>query len=156
MKKSAGIIAYRTHNNSYQLFIEHMGGPYWAKKDEGAWSFPKGEYEEELPIKAAIREFREETGVTVEEKDLFFVASIKQSSQKLVTMFACETNFDAEKIISNYFEMEWPPKSGTIQRFPEMDRGAWVSIPEAKRLLLKGQIKFIEKLEMILEKTNTV
>ena len=156
MKRSAGILTYRVKNNQIEVFLEHMGGPYWQKKDEGAWSIPKGEYKEEQAIEAAIREFREETGFEIEKENLEFLASIKQDSQKLVTTFVVCHDFDEKAIKSNYFEIEWPPKSGKKVMFPEMDRAEWFTLPEAKKKILKGQVPFIEKLEEYLKKTGLI
>lgn len=154
MKRSAGILAYRIKNNEIEVFLEHMGGPYWQKKDEGAWSIPKGEYVEEQAIEAAVREFKEETGFELEKENLDFLASIKQDSQKLVTAFVTCHDFDETAIKSNTFEIEWPPKSGKKVAFPEMDRAGWFKIEEAKKKILKGQIPFLEKLEEYLKKAR--
>lgn len=151
MKRSAGVLAYRIKNNQTEVFLEHMGGPYWQKKEEGAWSIPKGEYLEERAIEAALREFEEETSFALEEKDLDFLASIKQDNGKLVTVFATCHDFDENAIKSNMFEMEWPPRSGKMASFPEMDKAAWFGIEEAKKKILKGQIRFLEKLEECLK-----
>lgn len=151
MKRSAGVLAYRQNEQQVEVFLEHMGGPYWQKKDNGAWSIPKGEYIEERAIEAAIREFKEETGFQLQEEELEFLASIKQDSQKLVTVFTICHDFDASAITSNTFELEWPPKSGKKQLFPEMDKADWFPISEAKTKILKGQIPFLEKLEQTLQ-----
>ncbi len=147
MKRSAGILVYRMKNNQIEVFLEHMGGPYWQKIDEGAWSIPKGEYTEEQALEAAVREFKEETGFELEKENLDFLSSIKQDSQKLVTVFVTCHDFDETAVESNMFELEWPPKTGRKVSFPEMDRAEWFSLEEAKKKILKGQIPFIEKLE---------
>ncbi|MCI9234135.1 MAG: NUDIX domain-containing protein [Bacilli bacterium] len=154
MKRSAGILVYRLRNNKVEVFLEHMGGPYWQKKDEGAWSIPKGEYIEEQAIEAAVREFKEETGFELKKESLDFLASIKQGSQKLVTAFVTCHDFDEKAIKSNMFEMEWPPKSGKMVEFPEMDCAEWFQINDAKKKILKGQIPFLEKLEKYLKNTR--
>lgn len=154
MKKSAGILAYKFENDKLYVFLEHMGGPYWRCKDKGAWSIPKGEFEDEVAIQAAIREFHEETGFLLSEESLSFLASIKQSSNKLVTIFMIETDLDASKIVSNIFPLEWPKGSGNVQEFPEMDRAEWKEIEEAKEYILKGQVKFLEKLQEKLDGGN--
>ncbi|MCI8545496.1 MAG: NUDIX domain-containing protein [Bacilli bacterium] len=151
MKRSAGILVYRLKNNKAEVFLEHMGGPYWQKKDEGAWSIPKGEYIEEQAIEAAVREFKEETGFELKKESLDFLASIKQGSQKLVTAFVTCHDFDEKAIKSNMFKMEWPPKSGKMVEFPEMDCAEWFQINDAKKKILKGQIPFLEKLEEYLK-----
>lgn len=154
MKRSAGILVYRLKNNKAEVFLEHMGGPYWQKKDEGAWSIPKGEYIEEQAIEAAVREFKEETGFELKKESLDFLASIKQGSQKLVTAFVTCHDFDEKAIKSNMFEMEWSPKSGKMVEFPEMDCAEWFEINDAKKKILKGQIPFLEKLEEYLKNTR--
>lgn len=154
MKRSAGILVYRIRNQVVEVFLEHMGGPYWQNKENGAWSIPKGEYIEERAIEAALREFQEETGFVLQENDLKFLCSIKQHSQKLVTVFVACHDFDETMIKSNTFEIEWPPKSGKRQSFLEMDRAAWFSLKEAKVKILKGQVPFLHKLEEILCKNK--
>lgn len=151
MKRSAGILAYRKKGDQIEVFLEHMGGPYWQKKDNGAWSIPKGEYEEERAIDAAIREFKEETGFELEASELTFLSSEKQPNQKLVSIFIVEHDFDAISIKSNIFKIEWPPKSGKWKEFPEMDRAEWFTIDEAKNKVLKGQVIFLNKLEQYLK-----
>jgi len=146
MKRSAGVLVYRKGEKGIEIFLEHMGGPYWKGKDNGAWSLPKGEYTEETAIEAALREFAEETGYKLKQEELVFLGSNKQSSGKLLTIFMAEHDFDATKIRSNLFELEWPPKSGKIEKFLEMDRAEWFLIEEAKNKILKGQIIFIDKL----------
>lgn len=146
MKRSAGILVYRKRENKIEVFLEHMGGPYWKEKDSGAWSIPKGEYTEERAIDAALREFTEETGFKLEEKNLTFLSSEKQGSGKLVTVFIAEHDFDETQIKSNLFELEWPPKSGKIESFPEMDKANWFQVEIAKDKILKGQVVFLNKL----------
>ncbi len=144
-KLSAGILLYRSPE-AIEVFLVHMGGPYWAKKDEGAWSIPKGEYsEDEDALDAAKREFKEETGFEIE--GVFVqLKTLRQKSGKRVSAWAVEGDLDASKVKSNTFEMEWPPKSGKIAEFPEIDRAAWFSIQDAKRKILKGQAGFLDEL----------
>ena len=152
MKHSAGILVYKIENNRIKVLLCHMGGPYWQAIDQGAWSIPKGEFRNEKAIHAAVREFHEETGFDIDDKQLTFLGSKKQSNNKLVTVFDVAHNFDATKIKSNTFFKEWPKGSGNIQEFPEMDRAEWFDIGVAKQKILKGQLYFLLKLE---NKLNT-
>ena len=149
MKRSAGILPYKFHDGKIMVYLEHPGGPYWEGID--LWSICKGEYNSEKAIDAAVREFNEETGFTVDKKDLFFIGSEKQNScNKLVTVFGIEKDVDPSKMVSNTFKKEWPPNSGHIEEFPEMDEGRWFFIQEAKEKIFKGQIKLLDKLENII------
>ncbi|HYE53300.1 MAG TPA: NUDIX domain-containing protein [Chitinophagaceae bacterium] len=144
MNKSAGILLYRKKNKRVEFFLVHPGGPFWAKKDAGAWSIPKGEYEEgEDPLAAARREFEEETGQTISGK---FIALTPQrlKSGKQVMAWAVEGDIDEKKIRSNTFEMEWPPKSGRRQSFPEVDKGGWFDVETAKQKINERQAALIE------------
>ena len=142
---------YRFQKESLEVLLVHPGGPFWAKKDIGSWSIPKGEYDDtEDPFIVAKREFQEETGFQVEGK-FFSLRPIKQSSGKIISVWAVEGNCDASKIESNTFLMEWPPRSGKKQEFPEVDRGEWYTIDMAKKKLLKGQLGFIEELCKLLK-----
>lgn len=153
-KQAAGILLYRGKGSSLEVLLIHPGGPYWAKKDEHSWSIPKGEHlNDEDPLKAAQREFQEETGFPV-EGHFFSIGSIKQSSGKVVRAWACEGNLDASAIQSNKFELEWPPHSGNFQEFPEADRGEWFSLPLARKKILKIQLSFLENLERLLKKKS--
>lgn len=135
MKKSAGILVYRHRNKKIEFFLVHPGGPLWAKKDAGAWSIPKGEYEEsEDPLKAAQREFEEETGQTVSGK-FIELTPFKLKSGKTIYAWAVEGNVDEENISSNTFEMEWPPRSGKRKAFPEVDKAGWFDAEKAKEKL---------------------
>ena len=146
-KKSAGIIVYRLQSGLLEVFVGHLGGPYWEKKNYRAWCFPKGEFEDdEEPFDAAIREFKEETGQTI-EGEFIELTPHKNSSGKVVYAWAVEGKIDEGAIQSNLFELEWPPKSGNIQKFPEIDRGAWFDIKEAKKRVHKGLIPIFEELE---------
>ena len=145
-KKSAGLILYRYRNLQLEVFLVHPGGPFWAKKDEGAWSIPKGEYgDEEDPLTAARREFKEETGC--EAIGQFITLSpIKQPGGKIISAWAVEGDCRADIINSNTFTMEWPPRSGRQAEFPEVDRAGWFSLKQAKKKILKGQVGFIDEL----------
>jgi predicted NUDIX family NTP pyrophosphohydrolase len=145
-KKSAGILFYRINNNHTEVLLIHPGGPYWAKKDAGAWSIPKGEFsEDENPLDAAKREVEEETGIKVSGK-FIELTPVKQKSGKLIYAWAVEGNFDPAEIKSNTFEIEWPPKSGKLQSFPEVDRAEWFITEEAKQKIVPGQVPLIEEL----------
>lgn len=153
-KLSAGLLMYRWRGAEPELLIVHPGGPFRAKKDEGAWSIPKGEYAEgDDPLAAARREFIEETG--------FFaggaatcLGDLKQSGGKIVTAWAVQGDCDASLARSNMFTMEWPPKSGRMQDFPEIDRAAWHTPEVATAKLLKGQTEFVDRLIAKLELLN--
>ena len=138
-KQSAGIVAYRMRSKAPELFLVHPGGPFWAKKDDGAWSIPKGEFVEgEEKLQAARREFAEETGLPLE--GLFTeLAPVRQPGGKLIHAWAIEQDLDASAVRSNLFTLEWPPRSGRRQAFPEVDRAAWFAWPLALRKVLKGQ-----------------
>lgn len=129
-----------------ELFLVHPGGPFFKNKDAHAWSIPKGEFsEDEDPLKAAKRELKEETGFSV-DGDFIELAPVKQKGGKLVYAWAIETDLDPDKIKSNEFEMEWPPKSGKAQKFPEVDKGAWFIVEEAKEKINPAQIGLIQDL----------
>src|SRR6478736_4184719 len=146
MKKSAGIILYRKRNGFLEIFLIHPGGPFWKNKDDGAWSIPKGELDEnEDPLKAAQREFKEETGISI--NGVFCeLTPIKQKSGKFVYAWALEKDIDIPNISSNYFEIEWPPKSKQLKQFPEVDKGEWFNTASAKQKINPSQVAFIEEL----------
>jgi predicted NUDIX family NTP pyrophosphohydrolase len=146
MKKSAGLIMYRYRDLALQVLLVHPGGPFWANKDKGAWSIPKGEYgDDEDPLAVAKREFKEETGQTA-KGDLIPLSPIKQPGGKFITAWAFMGNCDATSIKSNTFTMEWPPRSGQKTEFPEVDRGGWFMIDTARKKIVKGQVGFIDEL----------
>lgn len=145
-KKSAGLLIFRRTSSDLEVLLVHPGGPFWAKKDEGAWSIPKGEFEEsENPVTAAKREFEEEMGFGI-GGDLVALEPLRQPGGKTVYAWAVEGDFDPGKIKSNTFTIEWPPKSGRHQEFPEVDRAEWFPIQVARRKILKGQAGFITQL----------
>ncbi len=149
-KRSAGLVLYRKTPRGVEVLLVHPGGPFWAKKDEGAWSIPKGEYEaDEDALSAARREFEEETGHSP-AGPFQPLGEVKQPGGKLVTAWAVEGDCDVAAIKSNLFEMEWPPRSGRRQSFPEVDRAAWFSLADARQKILKGQIPFLERLQEFL------
>ncbi|PWT78068.1 MAG: NUDIX hydrolase [Bacteroidetes bacterium] len=143
--KSAGILAYKFRASTIEFFLVHPGGPFWKNKDQGAWTIPKGEFTDEEPLVAAIREFFEETGSQV-DGEFISLQPVKQKSGKLIFAFAIETKVDASKIHSNQFEMEWPPHSGKTQTFPEIDKAAWFELEDAKLKINPAQVGLIEEL----------
>lgn len=152
-KQSAGILLYRRTPNGVEVLIVHPGGPFWAKRDAGAWSVPKGEMEPgEDALEAAQREFKEEMAAPAAPADAPFqdLGDAKQPSGKVVRVFALERDFNLELFKSNMFTMEWPPKSGVQQEFPECDRAAWVPLLTAKKKLSAGQLPLLQKLAEIL------
>lgn len=145
-KKSAGILLYRFKNDTLEMLIVHPGGPFWAKKDEGAWSIPKGEFEDsENILHAAIREFEEETGHQM-TGNFVALSPVKLGNNKILYAFALEGNLDITGLRSNTFTMEWPPKTGKMQAFPEIDRAEWVNFESCKLKLNKAQIVLVEEL----------
>jgi predicted NUDIX family NTP pyrophosphohydrolase len=151
-KLSAGLLLYRVIDGGVEVLIGHPGGPFWARKDEGAWSIPKGEYVEgEDPWTVAQREFEEELGKAPPKGPRIDFAPLKQPSGKVITAFAVRGDLDLEGTVSNTFELEWPKGSGNIREFPEIDRVAWFSVAEAKEKLLKGQRPLLDRLTAALE-----
>ena len=146
-KKSAGLLLFRETPGRLEVLLVHPGGPFWAKKDEGSWSIPKGEFEEnEDPLTAAMREFEEETGFAVASR-LIPLEPLRQPSGKVVYAWAMKEDFDTPRLKSNTFSMEWPPKSGRQQEFPEIDRAEWFPIESAMLKILKGQAGFLAQLQ---------
>ena len=145
-KRSAGLLVHRRGERGLEVFLVHPGGPFWAKKDLSAWSIPKGEYEEsEPPLEAALREFREETGFAV-SGNFLELGTIRQAGGKLVSAWACAGDFDPAHLTSNECEIEWPPRSGRLIRIPEVDRGAWFPISEARSRIFESQQEFLDRL----------
>lgn len=146
-KRSAGILLFRGRGPALRLLLVHPGGPFWAKKDLGAWSIPKGEYDEgEDPFAVARREFEEELGEPAPAGDAIELGELVQPSRKVIIAFAIEGGFDPSGLKSNLFELEWPPKSGRLQSFPEVDRAQWFTLDEAREKILPGQRPFIDRL----------
>ena len=144
--KSAGILLYKREGGTLKVLLVHPGGPFWARKDAGAWSIPKGEYVEgEDPEAAARREFEEELGIAL-EADLQPLGETVQPSRKRVIAFAAEGDLDVAAIRSNTFEIEWPPRSGRKKSFPEVDRAGWFTLEEAREKILSGQRAFLDRL----------
>lgn len=146
-KLSAGVLLYRTRDDAVDVLIAHPGGPFWARKDVGAWSIPKGEYsDEEDPWQAAQREFHEELGLPVPPGPHLDLGALKQPGGKVVTAFAVHSDLDLGDARSNTFVIEWPKGSGAMREFPEVDRVAWVTVACARTKLLKGQRAFLDRL----------
>jgi predicted NUDIX family NTP pyrophosphohydrolase len=147
IKRSAGILMYRGAGPALELLLVHPGGPFWAKKDQGAWSIPKGEYNEgEEPLACAIREFAEELGSPLPQTAYLDLGELTQPSRKMIAAWAVEGDFDPATLRSNRFEMEWPPKSGRRQSFPEVDRAQWFEVAGARLKIQLGQAPFIDRL----------
>jgi predicted NUDIX family NTP pyrophosphohydrolase len=148
-KKSAGLLMYRRRGGILEVFLVHPGGPFWQKKDAGSWSIPKGEYlPGEDPLEAAKREFQEETGIQA-SGEFIPLTPREQPSGKIISAWAFEGDCDASAIKSNTFLVEWPPRSGRQQEFPEVDRAGWFSIPVAKEKIIKGQSGFLEEVPQV-------
>jgi predicted NUDIX family NTP pyrophosphohydrolase len=146
-KHSAGILLYRHKGNEVEVFIGHHGSPLWSSKDSGAWTVPKGTIDgDETALQAARREFNEETGLAVPDGELFELGDIEQKNNKKVTVWAIEADIDTTNAKSNLFDMEWPPRSGKIQKFPELDRLEWFDIKTAASKINPHQVPFLERL----------
>lgn len=148
MKQSAGLLLYREIGKQVEVLLVHPGGPFWAKKDAGAWSIPKGEFQDgEEAIAAARREFSEELGAAPPEGEIISLGFAKQSSGKVVYAWAQKViDFDISNIHSNTVTLEWPPKSGKMQEFPEVDKAAWLPTGRARQKLVKGQVPLLDAL----------
>lgn len=145
-KQSAGILLFRFKDNALEVLLVHPGGPFYKKRDAGAWSIPKGLVDEnQNALEAAKREFKEETGMAI-EGDFLPLKPLKQKSGKVIFAWALKGDFDTKQFISNTFELEWPPKSARIQRYPEMDKARWFGIKEATEKIQHGQLGFIDEL----------
>jgi predicted NUDIX family NTP pyrophosphohydrolase len=147
--RSAGILLHRRGANAREVLLVHPGGPFWAKRDAGAWSIPKGEYADgEDPRAAARREFEEELGSPLpDDAALVELGEVRQRNRKLVVAWAVEGDLDATAARSNTFEMEWPPRSGRRQEFPEIDRAEWFPLARAREKLVPAQVEFLDRLE---------
>ncbi len=146
-KRSAGILLYRGAADTTEVLLGHMGGPFWARKDEHAWSVPKGEYQDdETPEAAARREFQEELGLPVPPGDLVELGEVKQSGGKVITAWALRGDLDPADVVPGTFELEWPPKSGKLKEFPEVDRVEWFTIEQAKTKIVKAQAALLDRL----------
>ena len=146
-KRSAGILLYRGTGETTEVLLGHMGGPFWARKDEHAWSVPKGEYlDDETPEDAARREFQEELGLPVPDGDLVELGEVKQSGGKVITAWALHADLDPADVVPGTFELEWPPKSGQLKEFPEVDRVEWFTVEVARTKIVKAQAVFLDRL----------
>jgi predicted NUDIX family NTP pyrophosphohydrolase len=155
-KHSAGLLMYRLRDGVLEVFLAHPGGPFWANQDLGAWSIPKGEYPpEEEALAAARREFAEETGCAI-QGEFLPLTPLRQPSGKLIAAWAFQGDCDPAALQSNTFTLEWPPRSGRQQDFPEVDRAAWFTLAEAKEKIIKGQVGFLEELEKLLEGNGVI
>ncbi|MGA8037686.1 MAG: NUDIX domain-containing protein [Candidatus Acidiferrales bacterium] len=151
-RRSAGILMYRKKGKVVKVFLAHPGGPFWSKKEAGAWTMPKGEFEPgEEPLAAAVREFQEETGFAV-AGEFLDLGTVKQRSGKMVYAWAVEGNCDASALVSNTCEIEWPPRSGRKIEIPEVDRGGWFSMADAREKIMIEQLPFLDALAKKLEK----
>jgi predicted NUDIX family NTP pyrophosphohydrolase len=149
-KRSAGLLMYRRRGSGFEVFLVHPGGPFWAKKDLGAWSISKGEYlDGEPPLEAAKREFLEETSF-IAQGNFLELGTVQQAGGKLVSAWAFEGDCDPSKLISNRCQVEWPPRSGRMIDIPEVDRGGWFSIDNARERILKSQVPFLDTLSQML------
>lgn len=148
-RRSAGILLYRRGaDGDREVLLVHPGGPFWTRKDLGAWSIPKGEHgDEEDPQACALRELEEETGVALDAGGLMDLGEVRQRGGKVVRAWACEGDLDVTRLVSNTFTMEWPPRSGRQQEFPEVDRAAWFEVDEARRRINPAQAAFLDRLE---------
>ena len=145
-KRSAGILLFRRRPD-LQVLIGHLGGPLWSRRDSAAWSIPKGEYgPDETPLQAARREFAEELGVPVPEAELIELGDVRQSGGKQVTAWAAEADLDLDQLVLGTFELEWPPRSGRVQQFPELDRVEWCEPELARDRLIASQRQFLDRL----------
>jgi predicted NUDIX family NTP pyrophosphohydrolase len=150
-RKSAGLLLYRLTHSEIEVFLVHPGGPFWARKDDGVWSIPKGEFSEgEDPLEAAKREFQEETGFEVAGK-FQPLNPVRQSSGKIIYAWVVEADVNDAAVKSNTFSIEWPPGSGKARKFPEVDRTGWFSIDVARQKIVKGQAALLDQLEHLVE-----
>ena len=146
-KRSSGILLHRGTGDGLEVLLVHPGGPFWAKKDLGAWSIPKGEHDEaEAGLAAALREFEEETGTKPDAREPVDLGSVRQGSGKVVQAWALAGDLDADAIRSNTFTMDWPPRSGRQAEFPEVDRAAWFGLDEARERIIPAQAAFLDRL----------
>jgi predicted NUDIX family NTP pyrophosphohydrolase len=148
-RRSAGLLLFRRANGALQVLLVHPGGPYWRGKDAGAWSIPKGEFlPGEDPLAAARREFREETGAAVEGACIP-LTPLRQAGGKVVQAWALAGDWDPDRLRSNPFTIEWPPRSGRTRAFPEVDRAAWFALDEARGKIVRGQVGFLDELAVV-------
>jgi predicted NUDIX family NTP pyrophosphohydrolase len=155
-KRSAGILLYRLAGAAPEVLLVHPGGPFWARKDAGVWSIPKGEYDDgEDPLVCALREFEEETGTALDPVEPVDLGTVKQRNGKLVTAWAAEGDLDADGVRSNTFTTEWPPRSGRTAEFPEIDRAGWFTLDAAREKLNPAQAEFLDRLQERLDEQQS-
>ncbi|MFJ9247612.1 NUDIX domain-containing protein [Streptomyces sp. NPDC101776] len=146
-KRSAGLLLFRHTDHGLEVLLGHMGGPFFARRDAGAWSVPKGEYEPDEPAwDAARREFQEELGLAPPEGEAIALGEVRQSNGKVVTAWAIEADLDPAAMVPGTFRMEWPPKSGQVQEFPELDRVEWLGLERARAVIVPAQAMFLDRL----------
>ncbi len=149
-RRSAGLLLYRRNGDELEVLLGHMGGPFWERRDAGAWTIPKGEYDaDEEPLQAARREFAEELGLPAPSGMPIDLGSVRQSGGKTVTVWAVEGDLDVRAVVPGTFELEWPPRSGTLQAFPEVDRVAWFAVGDAAERIVAAQRAFLDRLVAI-------
>ncbi|MFK4122183.1 NUDIX domain-containing protein [Streptomyces longwoodensis] len=147
VRRSAGLLLFRRAADGPQVLLGHMGGPFFARKDAGAWTVPKGEYEPDEPAwEAARREFREELGLEPPDGEAIALGEVKQTNGKLVTAWAVEADLDPAAVVPGTFTMEWPPRSGRLREFPELDRVAWFGLEQARAVIVTAQAAFLDRL----------
>ncbi|OXS34345.1 NUDIX domain-containing protein [Streptomyces sp. XY006] len=147
MKRSAGLLLFRPSGQGFEVLLGHMGGPFFARRDAGAWTVPKGEYEPDEPAwDAARREFQEELGLPPPDGEAIDLGEVRQTNGKIVTVWAIEADLDPAAIVPGTFRMEWPPHSGRLQEFPELDRVAWFGPERAREVIVKAQVAFLDRL----------
>ncbi|MFD5228564.1 NUDIX domain-containing protein [Streptomyces qaidamensis] len=147
MKRSAGLLLFHTTDHGLEVLLGHMGGPFFARRDAGAWTVPKGEYEPDEPAwEAARREFREELGLAPPDGEAIDLGEVRQTNGKIVTAWAVRADIDPAAIVPGTFRMEWPPRSGRLQEFPELDRVAWFGLDRARAVIVKAQAAFLDRL----------
>ena len=147
MKQSAGILLYRIEDGELRVLLVHPGGPLFTKRDAGWWSIPKGEFtDDEDALAAAVRELREETGADVGDAPMVELGSVRQKSGKVVTAWGVEAEFDVTTLVSNVFELEWPPRSGVRREYPEVDRAEWFGVEAAREKINSAQAAFVDRL----------
>ncbi|GGZ87115.1 NUDIX domain-containing protein [Streptomyces echinoruber] len=145
--RSAGLLLFRRTGDGLEVLLGHLGGPYFARRDAGAWTVPKGEYDADEPAwDAARREFREELGLEPPEGEAVPLGEVRQANGKIVTAWAVEADLDPAAVVPGTFRMEWPPRSGRVQEFPELDRVAWFGLERAREVIVKGQSAFLDRL----------
>ena len=153
---SGGILLFRFRDGKLEVLLVYPGGPFWVRKDEGAWSIPKGLFEEqESPLNAAKREFKEETGFDA-IGEFIELGELKQPSRKIVHAWALEMDLNETEVVSNKFSLEWPKRSGVVKEYPEIDRASWFDIDQARKKIQKGQMGFIDRLMEVLDRRREV